>query len=174
MTTKGSLRFLFYRFSAFIFDMLTLSFLITIISYSATPIVNIFNLNTEFLSIIHELSQQDSAIRSLIYLFIIAFYYGFYMVIGKNTLGLWVTNQTVLIKVSKPSGERDSEDEEKKVILLSKKERGFNGLTYLAFQMINITILGAFTFFAAFKEGTKLPLHERLSGVVIVHRKDVS
>jgi hypothetical protein len=174
MDILGSARFIFFRLSAFLFDMLFLSFLISI---SLIVIFNFLNAEVKVLDVIYQLSVSNSIFKSFIYLVTIGTYYGIYVYFKKATLGLWVTHQDFAERRPEISKESHQDKDMLEDVGSGKVKkvfgRLFNAFLYSSLQMINISLLGALTFVAGFKKN-KTPYHEAISGIHIVSRKTVN
>ncbi len=163
-------RFLFMRCSAFLFDMIFLSFLI---SLTLTVVVDVLGLKVNAIELIYRLSMENSLFKTLMYMLVIGIYYGLHVFFRKSTLGLWVTHQDFAEKlpsISKAASEDldlvNSLTNGSKVSII---KRVSNAFLYSSFQMINVALFGLITVFAAFSS-SQVAYHESVSGVRIISR----
>lgn len=164
-----ALKFIFLRLSAFMFDMLALSF---IVAMFLTVSLDILGIQSDAINVIYHLNTNSSVFKSIFYLALIGFYYGVHVFFRKATIGLWITHQDFAEKLPSIS-KAASEDEELVQDIVKKRitihKRLFNAFLYSSFQMINVAFLGAMTLFAAFSP-SQVAYHESMSGVRIISR----
>lgn len=168
-----SFKFIFLRFSAFLFDMITLSFLIAMF---LTVTLDILGMEIGAVDVVYQLSLTNGVFKSLLYLSLIGIYYGLHVFFRRATFGLWLTHQDFAEKL--PSiAKAASEDEDMVQDVVKSKvtfhKRAFNAFLYSSFQMINVALLGVLTIYAAFQD-TKVAYHESVSGVRIITRNNKS
>ena len=166
----NALRFLFIRFSAFLFDMICLSLMLSVI---LTVIVDVLNVKIQAIDLIYELSMQNGMFKTSVYLSVIGFYYFVHVFFRKSTFGLWATHQDFAEKLPEMSKEV-SEDMDLINELASKGgpsmyKRFANAFVYSSCQMVNVALCGILTIWGAFKP-EQAAYHEVLSGVRICKR----
>jgi hypothetical protein len=166
-----SLKFIFFRLSGFLFDMIVLSFVMAI---ALTVLFDVLGTQVKALDVIYNLSMSNSIFKSLVYLIIIGVYYGIHVYFRWATLGLWITHQDFAEKLPEISKEKSKDLDMLEEVSSNKVKRFFNRIfvafLYSSFQMINIALLGVLTLIAGFKD-VKIPYHEGVSGVHIISRK---
>lgn len=166
----SALKFLFIRFSAFLFDMVCLSLLLSVV---LTVVLDVLNIKVQAIDLIFELSSQNGTFKTSIYLLVIGIYYFIHVFFRKSTFGLWATHQDFAEKLPEMSKE-ESEDIDLINELASKGgpsmyKRFVNAYVYSSCQMVNIALCGVLTILAAFKS-EQTAFHEALSGVRICKR----
>ena len=160
------IKFIFMRFSAFIFDMMTLSLLVSI--FINVVIIGL-GINLKAVDILYQLSMTNSIFKTLFYLSVIGLYYGLHLFFRKSTFGLWLTHQDFGEKMP-TIVKKESEDADMVAGMVGGNWKGIfkrigNAFLYSTFQMINIAFFGFLTIYAAFSATHMLArLHVSLMG----------
>lgn len=164
-------KFLFTRFSAFLFDMVVLSFISSVIMI---VVVDVLRMETGVVDILYKLSQNDGIFKTLLYLAVIGLYYGLHVFFRRSTFGLWITHHQFGERMPSIS-QKESEDADMVAHIVKNHNKGIfkrisNAFLYSSFQMFNVASCGLLTIYAAFKD-PQVAYHESVSGVRIISRK---
>jgi len=171
----SAFKFIFLRSSAFLFDMIALSFISVVL---VTVIFDLLKIDIKFFDVIFSLSKQDSLFESLIYILMICFYYFAHIITRRSTLGIWIISHDYFEKAPSIDEESDEDKENEEVKKVAAEDissmtlfwqRLYKVTIYLIFQALNIALMGFLTIYAAFTHN-KTPLQEKASGIYIMKK----